>query len=236
MSNTRLSALVLAALAAACSATTGLAQWNSVAYVDAQGRQWRQLDLTCGLSWNQVAAICPTDGVTRCTGTINNQSVSGWIWATRAQVQQLLAEMGAQTSDCSSGSAATGSVFSYFNSTTNFDLLSVAHGWTATLSVAPGTKGFAIAPYIRFDQDIAVGFTCVNTPVPRDQPQIDRGVWLFRPPCPADINRDGTVGPADLSVLLGSWGTGGAADLSGNGTVGAEDLSVMLASWGSGNC
>jgi hypothetical protein len=61
-------------------------------------------------------------------------------------------------------------------------------------------------------------------------------VWLFRPPCVADLDLDGAVGPADLSVLLGSWGAGGAADLSGNGIVGAEDLSVMLASWGSDGC
>jgi len=44
------------------------------------------------------------------------------------------------------------------------------------------------------------------------------------------------VGASDLSLLLSSWGGGGAADLNGNGVVGAEDLSVMLAAWGAGNC
>jgi hypothetical protein len=67
-----------------------------------------------------------------------------------------------------------------------------------------------------------------------------RGVWMYlpapTPSCPADLNNDGSVGAADLSALLGAWGTGGAADINRNGTVGAEDLSIMLAAWGTGNC
>jgi hypothetical protein len=49
---------------------------------------------------------------------------------------------------------------------------------------------------------------------------------------PADLDNDGFVGAADLSLLLSQWGSAGSADLSGNGTVGAEDLSQLLASWG----
>ena len=53
-----------------------------------------------------------------------------------------------------------------------------------------------------------------------------------------DLDRDGTVGAADLAALLGSWGldaaTSGhlAADLDGDGTVGAADLAVLLSRWG----
>lgn len=50
-------------------------------------------------------------------------------------------------------------------------------------------------------------------------------------PCPADLNNDGVVGPADLSVLLNGWG-GTTPDLSGDGQVGAADLSIMLNAWG----
>jgi hypothetical protein len=89
---------------------------------------------------------------------------------------------------------------------------------------------------VRFDQDALVGFTCANHLASRTESSTDRGVWLFRPPCVADLNADGSVGPADLSVLLGSWGTGGNGDLDGNGVAGADDLAIMLASWGSGNC
>lgn len=52
--------------------------------------------------------------------------------------------------------------------------------------------------------------------------------------CPADINGSGTVDPADLTLLLGSWGAnpGAAADLDGDGVVGAADLAILLGSWG----
>jgi hypothetical protein len=52
------------------------------------------------------------------------------------------------------------------------------------------------------------------------------------PSNPADLDNDGSVGAADLALLLSQWGTNGSADLSGNGSVGAEDLSILLASWG----
>ena len=51
--------------------------------------------------------------------------------------------------------------------------------------------------------------------------------------CRADLDADGFVGAADLSMLLGAWGTaGGAADLDGDGTVGAADLAALLGTWG----
>ena len=52
---------------------------------------------------------------------------------------------------------------------------------------------------------------------------------------PGDINGDGIVGAADLSILLSNWGAGpgSPADLDGDGTVGAADLSALLGLWGS---
>ncbi|MDZ4756359.1 MAG: alpha-amylase family glycosyl hydrolase [Phycisphaerae bacterium] len=53
------------------------------------------------------------------------------------------------------------------------------------------------------------------------------------PPCIApDLTCDGLVDAADLSVLLGAWGSDGPGDLNDDGTVGAADLSVLLGSWG----
>jgi len=49
-----------------------------------------------------------------------------------------------------------------------------------------------------------------------------------------DLNGDGSVGAADLSILLGAWGACGDpcnADLNGDGAVGAADLSVLLGAW-----
>jgi hypothetical protein len=229
---------VLAVFAAACATTTSLAQMSPVAYVDSQGREWRQLDSTTGKSWYEVAEMCPVDGATPCTGMINNQDITGWVWATREQVEELLYELGASVGafDCTTGPYVDGAVFGYFLSTTNFDLMSLADGWSSTAWDTAKGGAYAYAPRVGLDQDTQVAWTCVRSLAPRDQTSTDRGVWLFRPRCEADLNNDGTVGPADLSVLLGSWGAFGAADLDGNGVVGAEDLSIMLAAWGSGNC
>ncbi len=51
-------------------------------------------------------------------------------------------------------------------------------------------------------------------------------------PCLADLDGDGTVGPADLALLLGSWGQAGPADFDGDGVIGAGDLATLLGAWG----
>lgn len=48
---------------------------------------------------------------------------------------------------------------------------------------------------------------------------------------PADLNGDGVVSAADLSILLSQWGGPGSADLNGDGTVGAQDLATLLGAW-----
>lgn len=54
------------------------------------------------------------------------------------------------------------------------------------------------------------------------------------PPCLADLTGDGAVNGADLTVLLGSWGScdGCPADLDGDGAVSAADLTILLGAWG----
>ena len=51
-----------------------------------------------------------------------------------------------------------------------------------------------------------------------------------------DLNGDGTVNAADLSILLSNWGKTGATaaqgDLNGDCTVNAADLSILLTHWG----
>jgi hypothetical protein len=49
-----------------------------------------------------------------------------------------------------------------------------------------------------------------------------------------DGDLGGTIGPEDLAMLLGAWGTNGVpfGDLDLNGTVAASDLAVVLANWG----
>ncbi|MHC4303646.1 MAG: thrombospondin type 3 repeat-containing protein [Planctomycetota bacterium] len=62
------------------------------------------------------------------------------------------------------------------------------------------------------------------------------GGWaeICTPPCPEDLDGDGTVGITDFLVLLAQWGTdpGGPPDFDGDGTVGITDFLVLLANWG----
>ena len=47
-----------------------------------------------------------------------------------------------------------------------------------------------------------------------------------------DLNNDGGVGFADLSVLLGDWGlVHSSADLNGSGQVNFVDLFILLSNW-----
>jgi len=54
-------------------------------------------------------------------------------------------------------------------------------------------------------------------------------------PCESDLNGDGQVNGADLSVLLSQWGTclNCSSDLNESGQVDGADLSILLSSWGS---
>jgi hypothetical protein len=48
---------------------------------------------------------------------------------------------------------------------------------------------------------------------------------------PGDLDGNGTVDSADLSILLNGWGTA-AGDLNGDGTTDSADLSILLNNWG----
>ncbi|MFZ9881038.1 MAG: hypothetical protein ACO3QC_06520, partial [Phycisphaerales bacterium] len=69
---------------------------------------------------------------------------------------------------------------------------------------------------------------------------VEAGVDDFRvidvdctPSNPADLDGDGNVNGADLTILLGAWGSSNAAyDLDGSGSVDGGDLAVLLGSWG----
>lgn len=47
----------------------------------------------------------------------------------------------------------------------------------------------------------------------------------------ADLDGDGFVGPGDLAILLGAWGTKGPGDLDADGTVGPADLALLIGAW-----
>ena len=56
--------------------------------------------------------------------------------------------------------------------------------------------------------------------------------WVMTPPNPADVDGDGRVDGADLTIVLGHWGDSGSpCDLDGNGVVDGGDLTIVLGSW-----
>jgi formylglycine-generating enzyme required for sulfatase activity len=51
--------------------------------------------------------------------------------------------------------------------------------------------------------------------------------------CPGDLDADGMVGGADISMLLVGWGSADPnTDINGDGETGAADLSILLSRWG----
>jgi hypothetical protein len=75
---------------------------------------------------------------------------------------------------------------------------------------------------------------------PTGAPPIRRAVLLRAVPqrLNGDIDRDGTVGAADLATLLGAWCPEGStqrcdalSDLSCDGWIGASDLAILLSNW-----
>ena len=93
--------------------------------------------------------------------------------------------------------------------------------------------------YMEFLRDTAAdgsGITAYNlwvlhgksAPVAMDSSQIK-----FGPSKPADLNGDGLVNGADLTMLLSNWGGSGIGDINGDGIVGGTDLASLLAAWGS---
>jgi hypothetical protein len=64
----------------------------SAQLTDGADREWRQLTETTGLSWNQVAEICPRDGETSCSGSIGGRDLKTWVWATDKQVTEFMGQ------------------------------------------------------------------------------------------------------------------------------------------------
>lgn len=47
-----------------------------------------------------------------------------------------------------------------------------------------------------------------------------------------DLNGDGVVDGADVTILLGNWGSPGIGDLDGSGLVDGGDVTILLGAWG----
>ena len=84
----RRSRIFLAGIVLATGALTPFAAPASA--LEAEGKEWRQLYETTGLSWDQIATVCPTDGITPCSGSVGGKNLTGWVWGTESQVRGLM--------------------------------------------------------------------------------------------------------------------------------------------------
>jgi hypothetical protein len=83
-------AVLALAIATLCRSTPAAADPLTPAYIDPlSGLEWAQLTGTGGLTWDEVATSCATDGLTACASNLGNVDLQGWAWATSEQVLTL---------------------------------------------------------------------------------------------------------------------------------------------------
>lgn len=99
-----------------------------------------------------------------------------------------------------------------------------------------GPDGTFAPAHVYFDCDLNAWAIGLIDPVGEtDTPgTFNPGCSSGGPACVADYNGDGVVGGADLSNLLGAWGSKNAEiDLNGDGEIDGADLTIILSVWGS---
>jgi hypothetical protein len=113
--------------------------------------------------------------------------------------------------------------------------------WTSTPDLVSDVQTWLDFPVLNFGwiiigDEITLGsarkFSSRENGNPTNFPSLR--ITFTPPPCPADINGDGTVGFTDLTTVLSSWGVcpGCPADLDFDGIVGFTDLITVLSAWG----
>jgi len=173
---------------------------------DGDGKAWRQLTETIGLSWTQVAQVCPRDGATPCSGIVGGRDLRGWIWGTSEQVTTLLAryEPAILTSPIVSGPQVfftAENFFSAFRPTFSFALTyqagQNASGWTASTD----TTGAPIAAGVgNGHNSVSISGSFSVTPADANETSPSRGVFLWH---------SAGSGEIDAVTDVGSTNTGG---------------------------
>ena len=156
---------------------------------DNNGKEWRQLTETVGLSWNQVAQACPQrDGISPCTGIAGGVDLTGWVWATDAQVTTLFSyfEPAILTSPTVSGMAqffTASSFFSSFRPTQSVALdyfaFQNAAGLTSSFDEPTSLAGFAHLGMGNTPVSINGEFS-VGLRINPNEVDFARGVFLWR--------------------------------------------------------
>jgi hypothetical protein len=186
---------------------------------DLHGKEWRQLTETVAVSWNQVAEVCPRDGVSACAGAIDDLDLSGWVWATDAQVIELFSYY---TPDILQSATVAGPSYFFpgilflselrptetvFLTYFSFEL---AAGWTASTD----HSGLPIAGAVSVEIGalIAGTFSVVPSGSP-DMADSSVGVFLFRP---TGSGTNAIIANDDLGQVASPAGGTALANVLGN--------------------
>ena len=179
-------------------------------YNDGNGREWRQLTATTGLTWNQIATVCPTaaQGGGVCSGVVGGRDFTGWHWATQDDVRALLGTFAPEvvTSGCVGGPQYAGAgiymlgggvINATWSAYTTFGGSLYLNGWTSTLNPqGQAHMGSASGNYPVFD-----GSFCVLGTSPVGSFVNYTGVWLWREvACPTPVV---STQPANVSTCAG---------------------------------
>jgi hypothetical protein len=164
----------------------GWASAASAGVNDTHGREWRQLYETTGLSWDQVASVCPRDGVTPCSGSVGGRVLTGWVWGTDTQVVELMSEYAPELATAVPPQVSGPEQFlpaanflgvmrytAYM--TTTYSNAEWTDGWTASNNAS----GSPVTGRVSFGWPPPGGQFSVASPGSPD-PVSDRGVWLWR--------------------------------------------------------
>jgi hypothetical protein len=199
----------------------GSSQSIAAAVNDGNGKEWRQLTETEGLTWNQAASICPRDGVTPCHGVVANHDLTDWVWATEPQVLEFfsLYEPAMQTQTSVSGFPyffTASSFLGVMQPTFSFAITYSTGAWTGGWTCTTDDAGFPFGGGVQTATtpvSVSGGFG-VATATNADESS-DRGVFLWRPTgagsgAPVANDDSGSVlspdgGRAVANVLANDW-------------------------------
>jgi hypothetical protein len=175
---------------------------------DGNGKQFRQLYETTGLTWDQVAAICPQDGVTPCSGSIGARDFTGWTWATADQVVALMGNYAPAILTASPPQVGGADYFTIaagflaeLRWTNSISLYGAYSEWNQGWTASKDGAGVPIVGHVGYGWwPPSGGFSVLPNAAPVDA---YRGVYLWRP-----SGRDYSP-PAVTPAVSGTLGTNG---------------------------
>ena len=164
------------------------------------GKRWRQVADTTGVTAAQVAAVCPSDGESRCSGVAGGRDLTGWIWATDAQVIALMGhyEPSILTADPPSVSGVP-VMFTAMNFITDMRATFSFSGYPTTIAFVSGWTASGNVAGAGYEHPIFDGsFGISSAP---DEPAYYRGAWFWRP------GTDDITAPVVRANVSGTLGT-----------------------------